>query len=133
MEGELQRLLDDCRVMGHSAIERVATSWRAHSENSEDAHQRVLGAVRGDPSWLAAEAAIRHMTEGHSAQIAWRAEDSETGRTAEEAVIHAALALTAGGRISRADRHLLLKPLAETLPWLLPDEMPEIYPAGADN
>ncbi len=131
MDEWVKRLVDDARVMGPSSIERVVWGWRRYGQATEDAHRRALEVVGEDPAWQEAEHAIRSMTEGHSAMEVWRATDEETGRTAEEAALHAALALVARGRISKEDYHALVKPMAEALPWLLPNEPPDPYPAGA--
>jgi hypothetical protein len=61
------------------------------------------------------------MTESGQALISWRAEHGELGHKAESAAFAAALGLLADGLISKEQQATLLRPMAEALPWLLPD------------
>jgi len=131
MDELIERLLADARVLGPSGIERIAWGTRVHNHQTGEAVAAAEAAVRENgrqADWQAAEAAVRSLTEGSHAQAAWRAEDQQTDRTAEEALLHAALALVAGDRLNRDQRHALLKPAAEALPWLLPEEAPDEGP-----
>jgi len=127
----VERLLSDARVLGPSGIERIAWGMRTHGVPTADAvadAERILGERGPEAEWRETEAALRALTEGSHAQAAWRAEDPATNRTAEEALLHAGLALVAGDRLPNEERHALLKAAAEALPWLLPDEPPDEGP-----
>ncbi|HEX4215784.1 MAG TPA: hypothetical protein VIA06_20895 [Candidatus Dormibacteraeota bacterium] len=131
---EVQRLLDDGRVLGPSGIERIAWAWRRYATHElgalDDADKAALEMVRKDgleAAWAAAEQDLRAMTEGHHAQAAWRAEPPNVDRTAEDAALHAALALVAGPQLDGDHYRALVKPMSEALPWLLPAERPDEY------
>ena len=64
------------------------------------------------------------LTESGDALISWKAEHGEIGHKAEDAAFAAALGLVASNLISRQQAATLMRPLAEALPWLLPDEPP---------
>lgn len=134
MDDLLERLLADARVLGPSGIERIAWSWKLHHQGVDEALAVAQQAVRESgrqQAWAEAESAVRALTEGSHAQQAWKAEDPETDRTAEDALLHAALAIVIGEHISVDQRRALLKPAAEALPWLLPDEPPDEGPRRA--
>lgn len=127
----IDRLLADARVLGPSGIERIAWGTRLHHHHTDDAVAAAEAAVRAsgrETEWKDAKAAVKMLTEGGHAQEAWQSEDSETDRTAEDALLHAALAIVAGERLEKDQRHALLKPAAEALPWLLPEEGPDEGP-----
>ena len=127
----VQRLLSDARVLGPSGIERIAWGLKTHGEGIDEAAaeaERVVIESGLESEWRETEAALRALTEGSHAQEAWRAEDPETDRTAEMALLNAGLALVAGDRLPEPLRRRLLKPAAEALPWLLPDEPPDELP-----
>jgi hypothetical protein len=127
----VERLLSDARVLGPSGIERIAWGMKTHVVAADEAvadAERILRERGREAEWREAEAAIRALAEGSHAQLAWRAEDPETDRTAEEALLHAGLALVARDELPSKERHQLLKPAAEALPWLLPDEPPDEGP-----
>jgi hypothetical protein len=63
------------------------------------------------------------MTESGGALISWKAEHGEIGHKAENAAFMTALALVAGDLISPERAATLMRPMAEALPWLLPEEM----------
>jgi hypothetical protein len=62
--------------------------------------------------------------EGRGALLPWKQEHGQPGHTAERAVFAAALALEAGDRLSHEQYVALVRPLAEALPWLLPETPP---------
>jgi hypothetical protein len=64
------------------------------------------------------------LTESGGALISWKAEHGEIGHKAEDAAFAAALGLVASNLISKQQAATLMRPLAEALPWLLPDEPP---------
>jgi hypothetical protein len=130
----MDRLLSDARVLGPSGIERIAWAWRRYAEPDiqaiVQAERRARQAIEeaglteaGD----AAEADMRAMTEGHHAQVAWRAEAPAIERTAEDAALHAALGLVAQPHIDHETYRELTKTMSEALPWLLPEERPDQY------
>jgi hypothetical protein len=131
---EIERLLSDARVMGPSSIERVAWAWGRYGEPDMDAingaEKTALEAIEAaglGPAWQAAQEDIRAMTEGSHAQVAWRAETPDVERTAEDALLHAALGLIARPYIDYETYRELIKTMSETLPWLLPAERPDQY------
>ena len=66
---------------------------------------------------------ILGLTERGQPLVAWRAEHGPVGHKAEEALLAAALAITAGDALG-PQRATLLRPMAEALPWLLPAAAP---------
>jgi hypothetical protein len=130
----LRRLLDDSRVLGPSGIERIAWGWRRHAADGlaevDQAAGRAREALREagrEEAWQALEREVRAMTEGHHAASAWQAEAEGAGRTAEDATLHAALALLAEDLVDHSSYRALVKPMSEALPWLLPEEPPDQY------
>lgn len=136
----IQSLLDDCRVLGPSGIERIAWGRRLHVVDSEESRQAfqaaeeaALTAVRdsGRESMLeAAQAAVREITEGRTSTEAWRSEHGGAGEPAEDAALHAALALVVRDQLEHEHYRHLAKAMAEALPWLLPEEPPDQYREG---
>ena len=131
----VERLLQDFRTLAPSGIERAAWGWDHHvgttgRETFAKAEQAALDAVKQGGAWDAWEAvrqAIYGLTEGDHAVISWEVEHdehSEHSRSAEHAAYGAALALVAGDAIGNDTRRVLLTPMAEALPWLLPDFHP---------
>lgn len=127
----VERLLSDARVLGPSGIERIAWGVKTHSHGVDEAAaaaEETLQTSHTENVWREAETAVRSLTEGSHAQASWKAEDPTTDRTAEDALLHATLALVLGERLPDEHRRALLKPAAEALPWLLPDEAPDEGP-----
>jgi hypothetical protein len=127
----VERLLSDARVLGPSGIERIVWGVKTHGDGTDEAvaeAEKVLRESGREAEWRDAEAALRALTEGSHAQEAWRAEDPDADRTAEDALLHAGLAVVAGEQLAQEYRHALLKPAAEALPWLLPEERPDEGP-----
>ena len=131
----LERLLQDFRTLAPSGIERAAWGWDHHvgrsgREEFAKAEQAALDAVRetgASDAWEAARKAIYGLTEGDHAVVSWEVEhdeQSEHSRAAEHAAYGAALALVAGDAIAHRTRRTLMTPMAEALPWLLPDFQP---------
>jgi hypothetical protein len=130
----LRRLLDDSRVLGPSGIERIAWGWTRHAADGlaevDEAAGRARDALREagrEEAWQGLEREVRAMTEGHHAVQAWQAEAEGAGRTAEDATLHAALALLAEDLVDHPSYRALVKPMSEALPWLLPEEPPDQY------
>jgi hypothetical protein len=131
---DIERLLADTRVLGPSGIERIAWAWKRYSNpqlgECDEAEATARGAIAEhglEEAWQAAEADLREMTEGHHAQSSWRAEAPAVGRTAEDAALHAALALVVRPHLPVDVYRTLVKTASEALPWLLPSERPDQY------
>jgi hypothetical protein len=125
----IARLMEDIRVLGPAGVERVAQGWDDHVGDKglpafREAEKAALHAIekadRG-PAWDEVRRTLFGMTESGSALVSWRAEHGEMGHKAENAAFAAALGLLADGLISKEQQEALLRPLAEALPWLLPD------------
>jgi hypothetical protein len=128
----IARLIEDIRVLSPAGVERVAQGWDDHVGDKglpvfRDAEKAALHAIekadRG-PAWDEVRRTLFGMTESGAALISWRAEHGELGHKAENAAFAAALGLLADGLISKEQQETLLRPMAEALPWLLPDTSP---------
>jgi hypothetical protein len=126
----VQRLESDLRTFSPAGIERVAWGWRRHADQTarlEAAERAALHAIeqaeRG-PAWDDLRRTLEHLMEGRGALLPWKQEHGQPGHTAERAVFAAALALEAGDRLSHEQYVALVRPLAEALPWLLPETPP---------
>jgi hypothetical protein len=122
------RLLEDLRTFSPLSIERAAAGWSEHDEANHiplhEAERRVLKALEEAdmaPAWEDLRRAILDLTEGRASLVAWRAEHGETGHKAEDATLAAGLAVLARDNIDREDYEVLVKAMAEALPWLLLD------------
>ena len=135
--GLIQNLVDDCRVLGPSGIERIAWGRQRHVAATEEARQAYLQAEQAaqesiedsgrSDAWRAAESAIREVTEGRTSPVAWRSEHGVAGEPDEDATLHAAMALVVRDRLEDQHYRHLVKAMAEAIPWLLPDEPPDQY------
>ncbi len=123
----IARLMEDVRILSPSGVERVAQGWDEHvGEHGlppfRDAEKAALHAVeqadRG-PAWDEVRRTLFGMTESGASLISWRAEHGEMGHKAENAAFAAALGLLADSLIGQAQQEVLLRPMAEALPWLL--------------
>ena len=132
----LTRLIDDIRVLSPAGVERVATGWDRHIgkhglQPFRDAEKAAVHAIeqadRG-PAWDEVRRNLFGMTESGDALVSWKAEHGEIGHKAEQAAFGAALGLVAGGLISKEQQATLMRPLAEALPWLLPEESRQPQP-----
>jgi hypothetical protein len=126
----LMRLIDDIRVLSPAGVERAAQGWDRHTmgdglktlhEAERAALQSIEKADRG-PAWDEVRRNLFGLTESGGALISWKAEHGEIGHKAEDAAFMAALGLVAGNLISQEQAATLMRPLAEALPWLLPEE-----------
>ncbi|MGH7904715.1 MAG: hypothetical protein ACREPA_11430 [Candidatus Dormibacteraceae bacterium] len=132
----LGRLLDDFRSFSPSGIERAAWGWDRHVGDRDltpfhESERAALRAIeQGDrgATWDRARHTVFGLTEGASRLVSWRAEHGEMGHKAERAAYGAVLALVAASLIPDENRVVLLRPLAEALPWLLPESPPEPHP-----
>jgi hypothetical protein len=128
----LSRLMEDIRVLSPAGVERVAQGWDKHArlkglQSIREAEKAALHAIekadRG-PAWDEVRRNLFGLTESGAALVSWKAEHGEVGHKAEDAAFMAALGLVAGNQINKEQQATLLRPLAEALPWLLPDEQP---------
>jgi len=129
----VERLLADFRTLSPAGVERAAWGWDRHvGSRGRDAfraaEEKALEAVeksnRG-AEWDRLRRAIYSLTEGDHRAVSWEAEYGDVSHESEHAAYGAALALVAGGLIDSAARHVLMRAMAEELPWLLPDVAPE--------
>jgi hypothetical protein len=129
----VERLLADFRTLSPAGVERAAWGWDRHVGTRDrgafrEAEERALKAIedtgRG-AQWDQVRRSIYNLTEGDHRAISWEAEHGDVSHKSEHAAYGAALALVAGRLIDSATRHVLMQPMAEALPWLLPDVAPE--------
>jgi hypothetical protein len=126
----LKRLIDDIRVLSPAGVERAAQGWDKHATGEglkalHEAEKAALHAIeRADrgPAWDEVRRNLFGMTESGGALISWKAEHGDIGHKAEDAAFMTALALVAGDLISQEQTATLMRPMAEALPWLLPEE-----------
>lgn len=130
-ESELERLAADLRVFDVNGIERAAWGWDRHErgghEAYHDAERVALGIIeRHDlgPRWEEYRRRVFGLTESPGALVNWKARHGDLGHKAETAAYGAALGLFAREELSHAQYTTLVEPLAEALPWLLPDRPP---------
>jgi hypothetical protein len=128
----LARLMEDVRVLSPAGVERVALGWDRHVgkhglQALHDAEKAAVHAIekadRG-AAWDEVRRSLFGLTESGDALVSWKAEHGEIGHKAEDAAFAAALGLVASNLISKHQAAILMRPLAEALPWLLPDEPP---------
>ncbi len=132
-ERGVERLLVDLRTLSPAGIERAAWGWDRHEdpqamERFRDSEKAALRAIeRSDlgPAWEKLRQSILDLTEGRSSLVSWKAEHGEVGHKAERAALGAALALVSGDRFEHHHFATLVRPMAEALPWLLPEAAPE--------
>jgi hypothetical protein len=126
----LSRLIEDIRILSPSGVERAAQGWDRHArlqglEEIHKAEKAALHAIeqsgRGQ-AWDEVRRNLFGLTESGGALISWKAEHGEVGHKAEDAAFMAALGLVAGTSIRKEQHATLMRPLAEALPWLLPEE-----------
>jgi hypothetical protein len=125
----LARLMDDIRVLSPAGVERVARGWdeyvgikgsQAFHEAEKAATHAIEQANRG-PAWDLVRSSLFGLTESGDALVSWKVEHGETGHKAERAAMAAALGMVAGNLATKEQRATLLRPMAEALPWLLPE------------
>ena len=129
----LDRLLQDARVLSPAGIERAAWGWDRHEDPAamERFHEAERAALRAleqrdrGQEWEDARRRILDLTEGRTSLEDWKAEHGDLGHKAERALIGAALAILARDEISHDQYLTLARPMAEALPWLLPEVAPE--------
>lgn len=123
----IARLMEDVRILSPAGVERVAQGWDEHVGESalpafREAERAALHAIeqadRGS-AWDEVRRTLFGLTESGAALISWRAEHGDMGHKAENAAFAAALGLLADGLIGKQQQEILLRPMAEALPWLL--------------
>jgi hypothetical protein len=126
----LARLMDDIRVLSPAGVERAATGWDTHVGKdglpalhaAEKAAVHAIEQADRGAAWDEVRRSLFGLTESGGALISWKAEHGEVGHKAENAAFAAALGLVAGGLVSDEQVATLMRPMAEALPWLLPNE-----------
>ena len=128
---DLDRLADDLRVFDVNGIERAAWGWDRHEKRGLDAYHRAEQAAleqieRNDlgPRWDEFRQKLFGLTESAGALVNWKARHGDMGHKAENAAFGAALGLFARGHLPWGQYAALVEPMAEALPWLLPDRAP---------
>ena len=128
----LARLMEDVRVLSPAGVERAAKGWDRHAgkrglQALHDAEKAAVHAIeqadRG-PAWDEVRRSLFGLTESGDALVSWKAEHGDIGHKAEDAAFMAALALVGGNLISKEQHATLMSPMAEALPWLLPEQAP---------
>lgn len=139
-QSDIDRLLEDCRTLSASGIERIAQSWMENeapgsAEQTGDTHELSSGE---HTQWVVAEREALHvleqtnragewdtlrnrildLTERHDAMVSWREEHGDVGHRAEDALLGAALALCAGNELDSDYLKALVIPMSAALPWL---------------
>jgi hypothetical protein len=129
----LDRLARDARVLSPAGIERAAWGWDRHEDPAamqrfHDAERVALRAVeqsdRG-PAWEEARRRFLDLTEGRTSLVSWKAEHGNVGHKAERALLGGALGVLTRDKLDKTTYVTLVRPMAEALPWLLPDTPPE--------
>jgi hypothetical protein len=130
-QSDLDRLAADLRVFDTNGIERAAWGWDRHETRGLDAYHRAEKAALAQieqhdlgPQWEELRRALFGLTEASGALVNWKARHGQLGHKAESAAFGAALGLFAKGHLSREQYAELVEPMAEALPWLLPDRPP---------
>ena len=129
----IERLLQDSRTLSPAGIERAAWGWDRHEDPKlmEQYHQAEKTALRAieqadrGPQWEELRRKILDLTEGRTSLVSWKAEHGDVGHKAERAALGAALALVSQDKLDHPHFVTLVRPMAEALPWLLPEVAPE--------
>jgi hypothetical protein len=119
----VERLLEDSRTLSPAGIERIAAGWDGHRQRAafHEAEKAALHAVEAGghtTEWDALRNQLLGLTERGEPMVAWRQEHGDVGHKAEDALLAAALALTAGAGVARHHAETLVGPMSDALPWL---------------
>ncbi|HTH70440.1 MAG TPA: hypothetical protein VL493_04115 [Candidatus Saccharimonadales bacterium] len=135
-QNDLDRLTADLRVFDPNGIERAAWGWDRHEARGLDAYRRAEKAALAQiekndlgPGWEELRRTLFGLTEASGALVNWKARHGHLGHKAESAAFGAALGLFARDHLTREQYTELVEPMAEALPWLLPDRSPAPRPA----
>ncbi|TMF55546.1 MAG: hypothetical protein E6I19_08155 [Chloroflexi bacterium] len=130
-QSELDRLTADLRVFDANGIERAAWGWDRHERRGLDAYHTAERAALAQieqhdlgPRWEEFRRTLFGLTESTGALVSWKAKHGQEGHKAERAAFGAALGLFARDHLTREQYASLVEPMAEALPWLLPDRAP---------
>ncbi|HUY08763.1 MAG TPA: hypothetical protein VMW80_04840 [Candidatus Dormibacteraeota bacterium] len=126
----IERLTADIRELDSAGVERVARGWDRHVGDSQMDDFRAAEQAAADvledadlvARWHEVRDSLLNLTEGKSALVSWKAEHGEVGAKAERAALAAALGLVAGADSNHPELMVLVRPMAEALPWLVLDE-----------
>jgi len=132
-ERGVDRLMEDLRTLSPAGIDRAAWGWDSHEgghsverfRDAEKAALRVIEQSNRGPAWEQVRRSILDLTEGRSSLVSWKIEHGDPGHKAEQAALGAALALVGGEKLPHKEFVSLVRPMAEALPWLLPEVAPE--------
>ena len=121
-QSAIDRLREDCRTLSPAGVERVAAGWDGRDlaqfgEAERTALRAIEAGGRGE-QWDALRNELLGLTERGQPLVAWRIEHGATGHKAENALLSSALALLAGDELDAHHGEVLLRPMAEALPWL---------------
>jgi hypothetical protein len=130
-QSELDRLTADLRVFDVNGIERAAWGWDQHERRGlavyHAAERAALALIEQHdlgPRWEDYRRTLFGLTEAAGALVNWKARHGQLGHKAERAAFGAALGLFAREHLTPEQYASLVEPLAEALPWLLPDHAP---------
>jgi len=132
-EQGLERLARDARVLSPAGIERAAWGWDRHEDPAamqrfHDAERLALRVVEQNergPAWEEARRRFLDLTEGRTSLVSWKAEHGDVGHKAERALLGGALGVLTRDKLDKTTYVTLVRPMAEALPWLLPEAAPE--------
>jgi hypothetical protein len=134
-QSELDRLAGDLRVFDINGIERAAWGWDRHERRGLDAYHSAERAALASieqhdlgPRWEEFRRLLFGLTEAPGALVSWKARHGQLGHKAERAAFGAALGLFARAHLAPEGYVSLVEPMAEALPWLLPDRAPAPRP-----
>lgn len=133
---EMDRFGREIRAFDTNAVERAAWGWDRHEARGlnafHDAERVALAFVEKSDlgeAWDEYRRTLFGMTESPESLVAWQAKHGARGHKAENAAFGAALALFARDGLSNEQYAELAAPMAEVLPWLLPEQKPGTRPA----
>jgi hypothetical protein len=132
-EDALERLVSDARTLSPAGIERASWGWDRHEDpavmqrfhDAERAALRILEQTDRGPAWEDSRRRLLDLTEGRTSLVSWKAEHGDIGHKAERALLGGTLGILTRDKLSHDQYVTLVRPMAEALPWLLPEAPPE--------